>query len=58
MAVGVRLMMQGMNVDDRVELLAGMKDVPAPVFQGVLGIAASVLTDDELAKTKARLGIS
>jgi hypothetical protein len=58
MAAGLTLMIPSMNVDDRVEAFSGMKDAPPEVLQGVLGLAASVLTPEEFAKTNARLGIA
>jgi hypothetical protein len=58
MAFGLTLMLPAINVEDRVEALRGMQDAPPEVLQGVLGLAASVLTPEEFAKTNARLGIS
>jgi Hemerythrin HHE cation binding domain len=58
MGYSLTLMLPAMNVDDRAEMLAGMRDAPSDVVQGVLGLAAAVLTPDELAKTKVRAGIS
>lgn len=52
-------MIPAMNLDGRVELLGGMRaNAPAEVFEGVWGLAASVLTDCELAAVAERLGIS
>jgi len=58
MGSSLTLMLPAMNVDDRAEMLAGMRDAPSDVLQGVLGLAGAVLTPDELAKTKVRAGIS
>jgi len=58
MGSSLTLMLPAMNVDDRAEMLAGMRDAPSDVLQGVLGLAGAVLTPDELAKTKLRAGIS
>lgn len=58
MASSLTLMLPAVNIDDRVEMLVGMKDAPADVLAGVLGLATSVLGVDEVAKTKARAGIS
>ncbi len=58
MAFGLSLMLPAMNVEDRVEAFHGMQDAPPEVLQGVLGLASSVLTPEEFAKTQARIGIS
>ncbi|WCO68130.1 hemerythrin domain-containing protein [Iamia majanohamensis] len=44
LAESLALMLPAMNVEDRVEMLAGMRaSAPPEVFAGVLGLAASVL---------------
>jgi len=59
MAKTLALMLPAMNVDDRVELLAGLRaTAPAPVFEGVFGLAASVLTPADHAAVAAGLGIA
>ena len=47
-----------MNVDDRTELLGGMRmGAPAEVFAGVWGLVGSVLAPVDAAAVAARLGI-
>ena len=44
MAASLAFMLPAMNVDDRAELLGGMRaDAPAEVFSGVVSLARSVL---------------
>ena len=44
MAKSLALMLPAMNIDDRTELLGGMRaGAPAEVFDGVWGLAGSVL---------------
>ena len=51
-------MLPAMNLDDRAELLGGMRaGAPAEVFQGVWGLAESVLDPRDLAPLAARLGV-
>jgi hypothetical protein len=58
MGKSLALMFPAMNVDGRVELLGGMRaEAPAEVFQGVWGLAASVLDPCELDAVARRLGI-
>jgi hypothetical protein len=58
MAAALALMLPAMNIDDRTELLGGMKaGAPAPVFEGVWGLAASVLTAADHQALGARLGL-
>jgi iron-sulfur cluster repair protein YtfE (RIC family) len=58
MADALALMIPAMNVDDRTELLGGMKaGAPAEVFAGVWGLVGSVLTPAEVAQVAARLGL-
>lgn len=59
LARSLSIMLPAMNVEDRVELLAGMREgAPAEVFEGVWGLTASVLEPGDLAQVAARLGIS
>jgi hypothetical protein len=59
MAASLALMLPAMNVDNRTELLGGMKaNAPAPVFEGVWGLACSVLAEADHRAVAARLGIS
>jgi hypothetical protein len=59
MARTLTLMLPAMNVDDRTELLGGMRaSAPAEVFQGVWGLAGSLLGEGELGDLAARLGIA
>ena len=51
-------MLPAMNIDDRAELLGGMRaGAPAEVFDGVWGLAGSVLDPTDLAALATRLGI-
>jgi hypothetical protein len=59
MAATLAIMLPAMNVDDRTALLGGMKaGAPAAVFEGVWGLAASVLTPADHAQLADRLGIA
>lgn len=59
MAASLAFMLPAMNLDDRAELLGGMRaNAPAPVFEGIWGLAGSVLTAGDYAALGARLGIS
>jgi hypothetical protein len=58
MALSLSLMLPAMNVDDRTELLGGMRaEAPAPVFDGVWNLATSVLDRADLAAIARRLGV-
>lgn len=51
------LMLPAMNIDDRVELLAGIRaGAPADVFDGLLGFAQSVLAPAQFQSLSVRLG--
>lgn len=53
------MMLPAMNVEDRVELVGGMKEaMPPEVFEGVWGLVASVLEARDFAQLGARLGIT
>lgn len=57
MAMSLGFMLPAMNVDDRTELLGGIKaGAPAEVFGGVMALAGSVLPADDVAALAARLG--
>jgi iron-sulfur cluster repair protein YtfE (RIC family) len=59
MAKSLALMLPAMNVEDRCELLGGMQaDAPPEVFDGVIGLAASVLRPDDFRVLRGRLGLS
>jgi hypothetical protein len=52
------IMFPAMNVDDRTELLGGMRaTAPAEAFDATWGLVASVLPADDVAPLAARLGI-
>ncbi len=58
MAESLALMIPAMNVDDRTELLGGMRaEAPAEVFAGVWGLVGSVLGPSDVAALAARLGV-
>lgn len=58
MAESLAIMIPAMNVDDRAELLGGMRaEAPAEVFAGVWGLVGSVLAPADVAAVAARLGI-
>jgi hypothetical protein len=59
MAKGLAIMLPAMNIDDRAELLAGMRQTaPAEAFTGVWGLAGSVLPATEYVALGHRLGLS
>lgn len=58
-AASLSLMLPAMNIDDRAELLGGMRaGAPAEVFEGVWGLAGSVLTPGDFEALGVRLGIA
>ena len=58
MARSLALMLPAMNLDDRAEMLGGMRaNAPAEVFQGVWGLAGSVLEPCDHAALGRRLGL-
>jgi iron-sulfur cluster repair protein YtfE (RIC family) len=58
MAKFLAVMLPAMNLDDRAEMLGGMQaEAPAEVFQGVWGLANSVLEPCDLASLASRLGL-
>jgi hypothetical protein len=57
MARGLAVMIPAMNVDDRAELLGGMRhEAPPEVFGAVWGLTQSVLTVADFRALAARLG--
>lgn len=58
MAKSLAMMLPAMNVEDRTELLGGMKaGAPAEVFAGVWGLAGSVLEPRDVDALATRLGV-
>lgn len=56
MAESLALMLPAVNVEDRVEMLGGMRmGAPAEVFAGVVGLAQSVLPEADFATLSQRL---
>jgi hypothetical protein len=56
MAASLSLLLPAMNVDDRTELLAGMKAAAPPEgFAGVLGLARAVLPPADFAALASRV---
>ena len=59
MATSLALMLPAMNVDDRTELLGGMQaGAPPEVFEGVWGLAGSVLSPADHRELSIRLGLA
>jgi hypothetical protein len=59
MARSLALMLPAMNVDDRTEMLGGMRaGAPPEVFEGVWGLTGSVLGAADRAALAARLGVN
>ncbi len=59
MAMSLSLMFPAMNIDDRSELLGGMRaNAPAEVFEGVWGLTGSVLTSTDFTALGNRLEIA
>jgi hypothetical protein len=58
-ASGLSVMLPAMNLDDRTEMLGGMRaGAPPEVFAGVWALAGSVLTPADHAALGTRLGIA
>ncbi len=58
MASSLAIMLPAMNIDDRAELLGGMRaGAPAEVFQGIWGLTGTVLDNTSFAALAARLGL-
>jgi len=59
MAQSLAIMLPAMNVDGRTALLGGIQaGAPAPVFEGVWGLAGSVLAPADQAAVAVRLGLA
>jgi hemerythrin-like domain-containing protein len=59
MAKALSLMLPAMNIDERAELLGGIRvNAPAPVFEGVWGLAGSLLAPPDYAARGARLQVA
>jgi hypothetical protein len=59
MASSLAFMLPAMNIDDRAELLGGLRAAAPPqVFEGVWGLARSVLHPADHAALGARLGVA
>ena len=59
MATSLALMLPAMNVEDRTELLGGMQaGAPPEVFEGVWGLAGSVLSPADHRELSIRLGLA
>jgi hypothetical protein len=59
MATALALMFPALNIDDRAELLGGIRaHAPAPVFEGVWGLAGSVLAPPDFTALGNRLQIA
>lgn len=58
MAKSLALMLPAMNVDDRTEMLGGMRmSAPPEVFTGVWSLAGSVLEPSDVRELAVRLGV-
>jgi hypothetical protein len=58
MARSLAFMLPAMNVDDRVEMLTGMRmGAPAEAFAAVTGLARSVLDPADYSSLALRLGL-
>jgi Hemerythrin HHE cation binding domain len=59
MAKALALMLPALNIDDRTDLLGGIQaNAPAAVFEGVWGLAGSVLAPPDFAALGVRLQIA
>ena len=58
MAESLAFMLPAMNLDDRTELLGGMRmAAPPEAFAGVVDLARSVLTPTDFQALAGRLGV-
>ncbi len=58
MAASLAVMLPAMNIDDRVELLGGMRQsAPPEAFEQTMGLAATVLVPADLGALRRRLGL-
>jgi hypothetical protein len=59
LGVGIALMLPAMNVDDRTELLGGIRaTAPAEAFNAMWSLAGSVLSADDHQAIATRLGVA
>ena len=59
MASSLALMFPAMNIDDRADLLGGMRQgAPAEVFEGIWGLTGSVLAPRDYTDLGSRLGLA
>lgn len=59
MAQALAIMIPSINIDDRTELLGGMRaGAPPEVFEGVWGLTGSVLSPADFAALGTRLGLA
>jgi hypothetical protein len=59
MVASLSQMFPAMNIDDRADLLGGMRaNAPAEVFEGVWGLTGSVLTPPDFTALGQRLQIA
>ena len=59
MVYSASLMLPAMNIEDRVELVGGMKEgMPPEMFAGVWGLVEGVLAPEDFRQLGARLGIA
>jgi hemerythrin HHE cation binding domain-containing protein len=59
LANGLSVMLPAMNIDDRVELLVGIREgAPLKVFAGICALAESVLTPEAWRATATRLALA
>jgi hypothetical protein len=59
LAKSLAFMLPAMNVEDRVELVGNIRETaPAPAFEGVMGLARSVLEPVDFTAMAQRLGIA
>ncbi len=59
MAQGLAIMLPAMNVDNRVEMLTGIQvSAPPQIFEGIWGLANSVLTPTEVEAVASRIGLN
>ena len=59
LAQSLSLMLPAMNVDDRAELLGGMREhAPEEAFAAVWGLTGSILTARDRAAVAARIGMA
>ena len=58
MARSLAVMLPAMNIDDRADMLGGMRaGAPAQIFEGVWGLANAVLDSADVDALSRRLGV-